>query len=64
MVYEKEITCPYCGHKGTDFNFEKEWLHGSHLVNRFSCPSCGGRFRYYWGERGDGTPFHYIIKKP
>lgn len=63
MVYGGVVTCPYCGYEGIDFKLDKEWAHGLHLVDRFVCPICNNVFRFYWGEKLDGTAFHYIMKK-
>jgi transcriptional regulator NrdR family protein len=62
-MYEGDMICPHCRHKGSDFEVKKEWAHGLHLVNRVSCPSCKGEFRFYWGNRKDGTHFEYTIPK-
>lgn len=64
MKFDGPLTCPFCGHKGTDFKLIKDWAHGLHLVNRLTCSNCSGDFRYYWGEKMDGTPFNYTIPKP
>ena len=61
MPYDDIITCPFCNHKGKDYKLVKEWVHGLHLVNSVVCPSCGNQFRFYWGERKDGTHFEYTI---
>lgn len=61
MLYDGIITCPFCNHKGKDYRLVKEWIHGLHLVNRVECPSCKNEFRFYWGERKDGTHFEYTI---
>ncbi|MCL4480473.1 MAG: hypothetical protein M1113_03190 [Candidatus Thermoplasmatota archaeon] len=61
--YEGKMTCPYCRHNGSDFELKKEWAHGLHLVNRVSCPVCKKEFRFYWGNRKDGTQFEYTIPK-
>jgi DNA-binding PadR family transcriptional regulator len=37
MKFEGVVTCPFCKHKGTDFKLVKDWAHGLHLVNRFTC---------------------------
>ena len=61
MVYEKELECPFCQHRGKDFKDEKEWTRGTSLVNRMLCPNCKGQFRVYWGEKKDGSEYSYIL---
>ncbi len=63
MKYESSLECPHCGHNGKDFEVLKEWAHGLHLVNKLHCPGCQEEFRYYWGERKDGSKFSYTIPK-
>ncbi|MGP6240081.1 hypothetical protein ACNF40_06685 [Cuniculiplasma sp. SKW4] len=55
MLYDGIITCPFCNYKGKDYRLIKEWIHGLHRVNRVECLSCKNEFRFYWGERKDGT---------
>jgi RNase P subunit RPR2 len=62
MRYEGDITCPYCEYTGKNFQLRKEWIRGLHFVNGLTCPECNGDFRYYFGERKDGSSFGYTIK--
>ena len=63
VKYQGEITCPFCGHKGKDFEVQKEWTYTYLFVNYVCCPSCDQKFRINWGEREDGTKVEYTIPR-
>jgi transcription elongation factor Elf1 len=61
MKYGKEITCPFCGHKGNDFKMLNEWMYTYLFVNYLNCQKCKNNFRINWGQKEDCTDIeHYI----
>ena len=61
--YSGDVVCPFCGTKSKEHSLKREWIHGLQLVNELECINCGYKFRLYYGEKTDGTPFSYIIPK-
>ena len=63
MRYEDAITCPYCGHKGKNYGFLKEWDYTYLHVNYLQCPLCNEKFRMNWGTKENGTKLIYTIPR-
>lgn len=64
MIYQQDLTCPYCGFKGRNFALLKEWDYTYLHVNYLNCENCNNRFRINWGEKEDGTKVFYTIPRP
>lgn len=64
MKYDKTLKCPYCGWKGDNFIFLKEWTYTYLMVNMIQCPKCNKKFRINWGEKENGEKVEYTIPKP
>lgn len=62
-MYEKEIKCPFCDFKTSEFEFQREWTNQQLFVDEVKCPSCKGVFRIYHGKRKNGGEIAYTIPK-
>ncbi|MGC9072364.1 MAG: hypothetical protein ACP5HK_06735 [Acidilobus sp.] len=55
-----ELTCPLCGFRGKvrDFRLARApWRFGNFIGRTLACPSCKGRFRFFYPIRQGLRPF-------